>query len=240
MDHSSQLIDKHISEAFFDIVNNYGTIFDIKRKNRAIVKKIEKWEGVYAPILSEELEAFNKAYFYRNLLKNLLGIDYLKGNFETNQFIDLGCGVGTASVALSSIAFDETNDDKKITLVDQSDLQIRLAKCTISKLLRSDIEHSYSNEYQSVVKNHIDPVTVLSYSLCELYSSAKDKWFLAESTDKLFIIDYRRTILRFLNENRSRFNRIEFLSQTYELDKALSKIIGQERIKLNAAFARKN
>ncbi len=78
--------------------------------------------------------SFHKAYFYKNLFKSLIAIDFLKVNsfIEVGRFkniLDVGCGAAVATIAwLASMG---SNNSMHI-LIDSNSYQLMLAQETVS------------------------------------------------------------------------------------------------------------
>jgi len=146
---------------------------------------------------------FDTSYFYRNLLKCLLAVHYLKGNlpkFGIENFrrpttvIDVGSGVGTFSIACSLL---ELFPDARYLLLDKFSLQIKLAQSLSSHLGCQKFDFAVKDVFSAFDRRGL---FIASYWLCgnrRAVLEKSDADLKRVLSDGLILIDYRDNLLEF-------------------------------------------
>lgn len=174
---------------------------------------------------------FNKKYFLKNYFKCLIVAQTIKDsgyNLSNINILDIGCGCGTFSIALS-VVFD--NQSLKYKLCDSSPKQIELVK---RLFLNKNVDY-YIEDVDYFVKNH-DGLFISSFLLCELYNENKNhlslnKYFYDNSV-KFVFIDYKDILQKFLENEKD-----VIISHTrIDVNKDVAKLINDDSISLSYAY----
>lgn len=162
------------NDSFLDAIdlfrNNWPILFESDQKVHEVRAAIKNRFIGRSPIdYSTGSLAFNRAYFLKNLLKNLTNYGYalstgiLEPFFSRRrlQVVDIGSGAGTATLAWNYLAKGLSHDFR---LLDRSDAQLELAM-KISELFQFDFAAEIMN-FPSPRRRQAD-IQLVSYWLCE-------------------------------------------------------------------------
>lgn len=124
--------------------------------------------------------AYDTAYFYRNLYKMLIASAYAMTEYpdiaNIREITDIGCGVGTFSLAWGLLSEEMQGNKLSISLIDRHDFQLKMASAVVSKIIhplsisvyRGDALELHDSNYSIhligyVFCSNIDEVESLDY-----------------------------------------------------------------------------
>jgi len=140
---------------------------------------------------------FNKMYFYKNLYKVFVSLDYLKRRefivpTSYPSVIDIGCGAGVSTIAWIKL-FGEGNT--KHILIDKNKHQLDLAK-NIVKIFENN-RFEFHNSFYPNDFGKLNGIKLFSYWFCEqkCLETALGEQDLNEFVgDGVIIVDYKHNI----------------------------------------------
>ncbi len=220
---------------FTKLYYKYLKFFNPNDKKSLLFKEyIEKFYTLKQNLNYEEIfMEYNNAFFFRNLLKCIISINYLKNNLSIaySNIIDLGSGVGTASIAIDELY---GNFDFKFKLIDKSKKQISLAK----DLNKGRANFTFLNKDESIEKilaNENNSLILASYYFCEQNDFNLEN--IRFSSNSLLVIDYEVTINVILEQIPDcEVVRIKF---AIKLPNKISLILQQDELKINALYIKR-
>ena len=203
-------------------------------------EKIETSNEIYAPIPGNELPTFNALYSDRNLLKFLLVLHKLPVKFLASPFVDIGCGLGTASLAWIALVKPSKAQISASICIDRDSEQIELAKTVLSgSRSLNGLPEFMSESFPdwTAPTNHI---ALLSFSLCEIIAENYTMRKIVDALPNRFVVaDYRETISELFREAGGRFYGTDIVQSTFKLDKKLAELLQQDKIRVVGAYGRK-
>ena len=185
---------------------------------------------------NEHWLAFNKAFFLKNLYKNLIAISYLmtEGIALKEPIIDIGSGAGPSSLAFTLL---NSSNSSKATLVDQTKRQLELA----NKLM--DIMGfkgwTFINKAINGNRFPLEGTVILSYFLCEQTPSNFDRMaqkLLRTIKDSLIVLDYVQNISKFENNLLIQPCKYKKWNLHVPLSTNTAQILGSDYIHVNACL----
>lgn len=235
-------IDNHIVSAFMHIfksLNHYNCFNDKNNFKYFFVKILyyfwgQKIKSDYNHIAKE----FNKLFFWKNLLKNLLFFDNFY-EIVDNSILDVGCGAAPASIAISKVIEIKKGTCLNIDLVDKSKEQLYYAKIFLKKL-NYNLRKSKIKIFD-LKEGKYDNLVIFSYFFCEQPDIFLKK--LYDNRDKFaqgfVIIDYKDNIEKIENyfSIKGNFN-LKSVSLHYDIPNELYKIIRDKEINIYGCYYR--
>lgn len=163
--------------------------------------------------------AFNQIYFFKNLYKAFVTIDYLysRGLIVSKTdlpVIDVGCGAGVCTIAWR-ILFGECTCE--IILIDRNKFQLESAR-QITKIFRGNKFEFYNASFPDEF-DQLHGIRLFSYYFCEQedYGALFDASNLSKIVGEgALIIDYKYIIDRLQNITNSKF---KFIRWTIKVEK---------------------
>lgn len=162
--------------------------------------------------------AFNQIYFFKNLYKAFVTIDYLysRGLIVSKTdlpVIDVGCGAGVCTIAWR-ILFGECTE---IILIDRNKFQLESAR-RITKIFKGNKFEFYNASFPDEF-DQLHGIRLFSYYFCE--QEDHSALFDASNLSKIvgegaLIIDYKYIIDRLQNITNSKF---KFIRWTIKVEK---------------------
>jgi hypothetical protein len=242
------LLEEELSKTYMDLVNTIIKSKVLSKKKifidnllRILYKNFGKWikiRGIYN-ILSQ---SFNRTYFYKNLLKNVISFYYLRDHdfFIDYEITDIGCGAAPSAIAYYYLrnqyeGFSQTKATANI--VDCSEHQLRIASVLLSFF---NIETRKSNcNYKIDGTSCYAHKVFFSYFMCEQNKNfIKGLMKYHSNFSKGFVlIDYKSNIKKL--EKRLLANETgEFISWdlTYQLDEEIAELIGEDNINVCGGY----
>lgn len=215
----------------------YDSLF-LRKSMGSMLKVLFKAVGEFLrPNYTEQFsEYFNKTYYYKNFLKNLIALWYVNDKFgicSYDNVIDIGCG--GAPSALAYLISQHPSVLPKLHLYDKSKWQLRIAK----KFLKSfnnitihncDICHANPNEFEN-------GLIFMSYFVCEQPKKELKKLvshITHLNNSSILIVDYKSKTdkLRKLMDSR----RCHTFSLKIPLPDDISMIIEERSLTIHGLF----
>ena len=194
--------------------------------------------GKYIKMSKKEYNAlyFNRIYFWKNYLKNLLFFDkhlYL----VKDSVLDVGCGAASASIAIAGLVFYNRNERISISLIDKSKSQLSFAQTFIS-CMSYKIENMQESFFD-FKKECYKELVIFSYFFCEQYREFLKLLYnnREKFTCGFVIIDYKENIE--LIKNYFDINgdgNIDVTYLNYPLPKVLKKIIHEKEVNVYGCY----
>lgn len=140
---------------------------------------------------------FNKMYFFKNLYKVFVSLDFLKSHkfivsTTYSSVIDIGCGAGVGTIAWIKL-FGKGNT--KHILIDKNKCQLDLAK-NIVQIFENNIFEFYNSSYPKDF-DKLSGIKLFSYWFCEqkcLENTLHEQDLNEFVGDGVLIIDYKHNI----------------------------------------------
>lgn len=238
------LINKNVITLFcnvkqsLDADNNFG-----KKKFRdyfikALYKNSGKHIKAYMNYNCFAL-CFNRIYFWKNFLKNLLFFDRYYFLIK-DTVLDVGCGAAPASIAIASLAFQKQSRKLNISLIDKSEKQLFIAR---HFLVRIPVEvKSYKAGCFVFEPKLYDELVVFSYFVCEQKKEFINQLFQHRKNFRngFVVIDYRDNI-ELINSyfKKNGDGNIKTVFLKYKLPPVLEHCIGEKAIKVYGCYYKK-
>lgn len=239
------IINKSIVRIFFEVKKelDYYYIFNEKKKiNDYILKKIYTIWGKYLRTSMFDYNSialsFNRVYYLKNLLKNLIFFDRYFNLIE-NSILDVGCGAAPASIAIAKLMKNRNTENISISLIDKSKNQLLIAK-DIAQIMSIEVE-SYKESVFEIQSEKYNELVIFSYFFCE--QKRNFLRILFDNREKFsggfVIIDYHENIMKiekyFTNNGE---NRMESVSLKYSVPKRVSELIYDSEVNVYGCFFR--
>lgn len=185
----------------------------------------------------KEYISFAKAYFFKNLYKNLVSFEYAKNAGlvpETSSIVDVGCGAGVSTIAWVLTGLLGKEDE--VRLVDQSQSQLTLARRVLSFFSINTV-FTFRMLFYSIV-GELPGVAVFSYWVCEqdtLSILAKPEVFAAAVPQGVIVIDYEEQVTRFIQGTleTGSVHRWKFFVRPSEV---VSDLLKEEEVEVNGCY----
>lgn len=204
----------------------------------AFRRAMELHEGIYAPIPVEQLDAFNQAYFERNLLKCLIAIHRFRNIFRNAPIRDIGCGAGPATVAWLVATKPSLHQLATSTCIDRSKHQLSIAKKIIQAVSGTAKLPSFHESAQTFGKRETSSVTLMSFYLCEALSEGiPARTILSTCSKEIIAVDYREILAEFLSAIGGSLRSSELFQETYALPCRVSAALGQDTLRVMGLHA---
>lgn len=212
-----------------DIINLFGEIkrniedYQIFKEKKIVgdflLKKYYKIFGKYikgqVTNYNHIAPYFNRTYFWKNLLKNII---FFNEYFELVEdgIVDVGCGAAPASIAILSLTRVKGKKESSLYLIDKSTRQLEIAK-DLLKIISPQLE-IYQEKKFCIREHKYDKLVVFSYFFCE---QGKDFLEMLYKNRKNFskgfvVIDYKSNVIKikdYFDKNNDNNVECVFLSQ---------------------------
>lgn len=233
---------EEIDSLFISVVNklslSMANFNESDRNINRVIKSIQSRKDEIPNKLNYERDAyaFNKAYFFKNLYKNLVSFSYLKGIGKEipEPIVDIGSGAGTSTIAHFLINRYKSH---LAILIDQNQDQLDIANLFMHELRY----HGWQLKNKMVDEGlgKLIGTVVASYFFCEQNRSdfARVSQLLLDIFEKtLIVLDYPENINRF-----SRYiNHEECVSTSWELEIPLSHessfLLGEQTLHVHGCY----
>ena len=185
-------------------------------------------------------KSFNKNYFFKNLYKNLVAIEYLStikdiSNCSISYTVnDIGCGSAPSSIAYE-LLFNH-KDKMQFNLKDTSKYQMYIAKEMLKQqgISKADIDESSVSAHDF---ENMAGLTFFSYFLCE--QTPKELAFIRDSilhiTGHVICIDYERNLKQFADFLKGHFD-VCRIKLSVQLSSDIRAILNTEEITVNGLY----
>lgn len=210
---------------------------DVPEKEKIRFLQSRKSEP-FSSIKKRDLITFNQVYFLRNLLKCLIALDETNATETEGHMIDIGSGVGTASIAWLQMSELRGAKGISISCFDRSEYQLGLCE----DVLRSLADENAILEFQSAFKSSYTKrqTSIFSYSLCEMiFEKFPKHQILNMLSDNNLIVDYNENIFPFMSDHHKIFKSVLVKSKVYILSTSMSILLGRKSLHLSYAHAKK-
>lgn len=230
--------DHYLNQDTIDLIHHlYETNpyknYEPTKSHLNLRKLIEGTNEIYAPLNEAELPLFNEMYYLRNITKCMIAYQKVALSNSLQKIRDLGCGPGSASIALELL--NQTNREPKqleYILDDRSKKQLTAAERNFSF-------HFNKSKISKTAEDH--DLCVASYSVCEMLNEKKSfKEIHKKLSTEYMVIDYGRVILKLLKYNTHSFESVNSHSLTIILPPSLREIFGQETLHMSFLHARRS
>lgn len=182
---------------------------------------------------------FNRTYFWKNLLKNLLFFDRYDFLVK-DKILDVGSGAAIASVAIGNLIYEKENRKLKISLIDKSKKQLCIAKKFLEDM-PVELISSKVNSFEFTQQVY-DELVIFSYFVCEQKKTFIKELFLNRNKLRggFVIIDYRENI-EFIASYFKEYGdkNLKTVHMKYEIPENLESCIGEKIIKIYGCYYRK-
>ncbi len=181
--------------------------------------------------------AYDRSYFYLNLFKLLVASEYIIQAIRLpkyiNRFIDIGCGVGTFSVALNR--FNIPNIER-YSMTDIGQFQLDIARLMASTFIDRDVSFHKADVLACA---HERGMRVGSYWLCANHQifRARDKDLKHLFQDGIIMVDYLTRLEQFSLRARTVFSPIQIMTIQCELTKEIAHILGKDIVNVHILAA---
>ena len=181
---------------------------------------------------------FNKVYFWKNLLKNLIFFDEFY-DLIGDSILDVGCGAAPVSIAIAELMKHKEEKKNSFTLMDKSRNQLSVAK-DITQLIDMKVESYIEGFFEITFEKHSELV-VFSYFFCEQERDFLKRLFNNREnfSGGFVVIDYKDNVMKiekYFRENGD--NRIKAVSLNYSVPFTLSKLIYDTEVNVHACIYR--
>lgn len=198
---------KKVDDVFINVADRLvlgmDDFFELDEDTKWVKKRIEKTGDVIPNAINYHKYAyeFNKAFFLKNLYKNLTSISYLAdlGIPLSGPIVDIGSGAGPSSLAYVLLFPSRTH---QAILIDRNEAQLEFAQ-KVRNLLK--INHSIflhkSIDNNLAIEELREGTVFASYFFCEQNPSAFDriaKILLNKFQLALVVVDYPDIVSRFI------------------------------------------
>ena len=236
-----ECINNDIITIFFETKNALCSHSPFKLKKRCgdyLIKFKYKIWGKHIKNNKKEYNAliFNRVYFWKNFLKNLLFFD--KHFFLINEkVLDVGCGAASASIAIACLVSYKNEKRINISLIDKSKRQLSIAQ-TFINVLSYKIESLQEGVFK-FGKESYKELVVFSYFFCEQYQEFLKLLYdnRKKFTYGFVIIDYQENIELIKNYFYiSGDKNIKVSYSSYSLPKVLKDIIHEKEVNVYGCY----
>lgn len=181
---------------------------------------------------------FNKVYFFKNLLKNIIFFDKYY-NLIGDSILDVGCGAAPVSIAIARLVKNKKGENISISLIDRSKKQLSIAK-DIAQVMSIKIK-SYTEAFFDMKIEKYSELVVFSYFFCEQKKDFLKKLFdnREKFTGGFVVIDYNDNIMKiekYFRDNGDSKIKSVFLS--YSVPKILSEVIRDKEVNVYGCIYR--
>lgn len=239
------IIEESVVHMFMEVTRELSDYYVFKKRKKVsdyLLKIIYKVWGEH--IKSNVIDynyvaiAFNKVYFWKNLLKNMIFFDryyYLIGE----NVLDVGCGAAPASVAIANVVRCRKGKNISFHLLERSKNQLFIAK-DVACIMNIEIK-SYMKSYFDIGREKFKELVVFSYFICEQKHDFIKKLFdnRRNFIKGFVVIDYKYNILKikkYFNDNGD--NDIESVFLKFLVPETLSEFIHDKEINVYGCFYR--
>lgn len=179
--------------------------------------------------------AFNQAYFFRNLFKNMLLFEVLRPEFDlqTDRIADVGAGAGVASIACLQMRHARPSS---WYIIDTSRDQMALATRILPAVSRQTFSFVCDDVYQC--SDFLQGVVLASYWLCEQDSSQFTEHLPLVDASHVFMIDYP-SILDAALSSLSRTHHYKRVRFAYPLRGMVKAVLGETELEVTGCYARR-
>lgn len=241
---NSNINTTEIDKLFFTVVDKLllamPSFFELDDETARIKRKIIR-RGFRIPNridYNDHWLAFNKAFFFKNLYKNLITFSYLTAEGEAfkEPIIDIGSGAGPSSLAYTLL---KSSNSSQTTLIDQTKCQLELA----NKLMNIMGFHGwiFINRVIDGNRSPLEGTVILSYFLCEQTQSNFDRLaqrLLRTIKDSLIVLDYKENIARLENNLNTKPCKYKKWNFNIPLNTNTAQFLGSDQIHVNGCFFR--
>ena len=238
-------INELVVDMFIEIsskINDYYIFKEERKFRECLLKKIYKIWGKhvksYKLDYNDIASSFNKVYFWKNLLKNLIFFDSYY-DLIGNSILDVGCGAAPSSIAIGNLVKNRKGEDITISLIDKSTNQLSIAK-DLLQILSFNV-NAYSESIFDINCEKYYEFVVFSYFFCE--QKQEFLKILFDSRGKFFrgfaVIDYRENIFKiekYFKDNGD--DNIKSIILNYLVPDSLLKFIQDKEINVYGCFYR--
>jgi hypothetical protein len=211
-------------------------ILDLTPRAREIQDWVERRpSNRSAPVVYEkEADDFNRAFFLRNIYKNLFNIAYAleAGLLPSVQrdIVDLGSGAGVSAIAWSLLTAGSAH---RVTLVDRSKRQLTLAAGAFAVIGLPHAE-ALNGFFPCELRKLPDGIRLLSYWLCEQDIRAMHSEIIYHLfAERAIVTDYSE-VTRNLIRMYPRLRAVQW-SFEVKLKPEVGAYIRQDRLRINGS-----
>lgn len=185
--------------------------------------------------------SFNRKFFLKNFLKNLILLDFLRDsgyNFADN-ILDVGCGAAPASIALSMLVSENCKREGylRINLLDKSHQQLELATA-LFKGLSIEINSCQKGKFH-FSGHRYNQLVLFSYFICEQKRSFIKLLYKYRDLFKYgcIILDYKYVIdhIKRTFEQHGDY-RVQVISLNIPLRGSVSDILQEKEVKIYGCY----
>lgn len=179
---------------------------------------------------------FNRTYFWKNYLKNLLFFN--ENNFLLGKnILDVGCGAAPASIAVISLLTMAEKKQINVNLVDKSKRQIYIAKKLLNEMC-INIE-SCKTCYFQFDTEVFNELVIFSYFICEQKENFIELLFINREKFPygFVVIDYYENIKRikkYFDEHNEKNIKVTIIKN--RLTKEIMDYIGEDKVEVYGCY----
>ena len=182
--------------------------------------------------------SFNKVYFWKNLLKNLIFFD-MYFDLIGDSILDVGCGAAPVSIAIAYLAKTKKKEGISFFLIDKSENQLNIAR-DLTRLMSIQIE-SYIEEFFNIKCERYSKLVIFSYFFCEQKKDFMEKLFnnRGKFTNGFVVIDHKDNIIKLKKYFKIYGDdNIEIVNFNYSVPSILTEFIHDKEVNVHGCFYR--
>lgn len=229
-----------INSTFFRVASQlnerYPDLLETDEESRCLQNSTEQHRHIFGKPIEyrKNALAFNRAFFLRNLYKDLVAVSWYRSNHAppTAQIEDIGSGAGTFAIAWKTM---EPSTKQLIVLIDKSPEQLAIARRCFQSLglgraTFRTIRYPYSDRPP-------EALGLFSYLFCESSrsKSSNQEFVYALHNRHSLIVDYPE-ILNRLSASFNSNARPERLDINIQIPRAVQSWIGQGALNVSALY----
>lgn len=196
------IIEESIIHRFMGVTSKLGNYCVFKKKKRLsdyLLKVIYKVCGEHIKsnvfYYNHVAFSFNKIYFWKNLLKNMIFFDRYYYLIE-DRVLDAGCGAAPSSIAIDNVIKFRKRKNISFLLLERSKNQLLIAK-DITRIMNIEIK-TYMEDCFDMERERFNELVVFSYFFCEQKRDFIKKLFInrRKFIKGFVVIDYKYNIMK--------------------------------------------